>query len=124
MKRRGTQIRLTGEDRLVNALAIFIGLFTLVFTVYPVYYCFIYAFSDGTSALAHQIYFWPVDFTFDNFKSVLSDKLLVNSFFVSVARTALSVGTGWGSWAPALNAVNSRAIAAAARKINFFIYIN
>lgn len=93
MKRRGTQIRLTGEDRLVNALAIFIGLFTLVFTVYPVYYCFIYAFSDGTSALAHQIYFWPVDFTFDNFKSVLSDKLLVNSFFVSVARTALSVVT-------------------------------
>lgn len=94
MKRTGTAIRLTKEDKLVNFIAIFIGLFVLVFTVYPIYYCFIYAFSDGASALAHQIYFWPVDFTLDNFKSVLDDALLVNSFFISVARTAVSVLTG------------------------------
>lgn len=94
MKHTGTAIRLTREDKAVNFLAIFIGLFTLLFTVYPIYYCVIYAFSDGNSALAHQIYLFPVDFTLDNFRSVLNDSLLVNSFFVSVARTVCAVLTG------------------------------
>ena len=71
MKHTGTAIRLTREDKAVNFLAIFIGLFTLLFTVYPIYYCVIYAFSDGNSALAHQIYLFPVDFTLDNLRSVL-----------------------------------------------------
>ena len=94
MKHTGMAIRLTREDKFVNALAVFVGIFTLVFTVYPIYYCFIYAFSDGNAALAHQIYFWPVEFTLDNFRAVINDSLLVNSFMVSVARTAMAVVTG------------------------------
>lgn len=88
------KINLTLEDHLVNGFSTFFAFFVFLLTVYPLYYCTIYAFSDGKSALAHQPYFWPVDFTLANFKAVLEDKLLVNSFLLSVARTTLSILTG------------------------------
>lgn len=93
LKKNKTAIRLTREDHVVNGLSIFIGLFVLLTTVYPIYYCAIYAFSDGKAAMAHQIYLLPVQPTLDNFKAVLEDSLLVNSFCISVARTVLSVIT-------------------------------
>ena len=92
-KDKATKIRLTPEDHLVNGFSTFFAFIVFLLTVYPIYYCTIYAFSDGKSALAHQIYFWPVDITLDNFKAVLEDDLLVNSFLISVARTTLSVLT-------------------------------
>lgn len=93
IKRSKTAIRLTREDHVVNGLSVFIGLFVLLATVYPIYYCAIYAFSDGKAAMAHQIYLLPVQPTLANFKAVIEDSLLVNSFVISVARTALSVIT-------------------------------
>ena len=87
------RIRLTTEDRMVNIVSDILAFIVLLLTVYPIYYCVLYAFSDGKSALAHQIYFLPVDITLDNFKAVLEDKLLMNSFFLSVLRTALSIIT-------------------------------
>lgn len=94
MKKASTAIRLTREDKCVNIISIVVGLFTLLVTVYPIYYCFIYAFSDGSSALAHQIYLWPVDVTLANFEAVLKDSRLVHSFLISVARTVIAVLTG------------------------------
>ena len=94
MKRGHRAIRLTSEDKIVNGLAILIALFVLIVTVYPIYYCVIYAFSDGTAAMARQIYFFPVQVTLSNFKAVIEDSLLVNSFMISVARTVLAVITG------------------------------
>ncbi len=92
-KKVSNAIRLTTEDKVVNGVAIFIGLFTFLVTVYPIYYCLIYAFSDGTMAMAKQIYLFPTSPTLDNFRAVLTDKLLVNSFLISVARTATAVVT-------------------------------
>ena len=94
MKQRRTAIRSTTEDKIADGLAIFIALFVLIVTVYPIYYCVIYAFSDGTAAMARQIYFFPVQVTLSNFKAVMEDALLVNSFIISVARTVLAVITG------------------------------
>lgn len=94
MKRSKSAIRLTREDHVVNGVSFLIGLFVLLVTVYPIYYCAIYAFSDGKAAMAHQIYLWPVQPTLANFKAVIEDSLLVNSFGISVARTVLSVVTG------------------------------
>ena len=91
MKQRRTAIRSTTEDKIADGLAIFIALFVLIVTVYPIYYCVIYAFSDGTAAMARQIYFFPVQVTLSNFKAVMEDALLVNSFIISVARTVLAL---------------------------------
>lgn len=97
MKQRRTAIRSTTEDKIADGLAIFIALFVLIVTVYPIYYCVIYAFSDGTAAMARQIYFFPVQVTLSNFKAVMEDALLVNSFIISVARTVLAVITAFPS---------------------------
>ena len=94
MKKATTAIRLTREDHVVNGVAIFIGLFVLLTTVYPIYYCLIYAFSDGNAALSYQIYLLPTHPTLANFKAVFEDSLLVNSFVISVLRTTLAVITG------------------------------
>ncbi len=94
MRKKPNGIRLTAEDRVVNTISVLIALFVLLVTVYPIYYCIIYAFSDGNASMVHQIYFAPVMFTLDNFKAVVEDAMLVNSFMISVARTVLAVITG------------------------------
>ncbi|MBQ7840655.1 MAG: carbohydrate ABC transporter permease [Lachnospiraceae bacterium] len=93
MKRKQNGIRLSREDKIVNAVSVLIALFVLIVTVYPIYYCVIYAFSDGMAAQAKHIYFWPIQFTLSNFQAVFDDDLLVNSLVISVLRTAVSVVT-------------------------------
>lgn len=92
MKKNG--IRLTREDHVVNTVSVVIALFVFILTAYPIYYCAIYAFSDGNASMIKQIYFAPTQFTLENFKAVLGDDMLVNSFKISVLRTVVAVLTG------------------------------
>ncbi len=94
MRKNPNRIRLTREDKVVNVVSTLIALFVFIVTVYPIYYCLIYAFSNGKATMTHQIYFAPIQFTLDNFRAVFQDSMLVNSFLVSVARTVLAVVTG------------------------------
>lgn len=88
-----SKISLTQEDRVVNMVSIIVSTIMLIVTVYPIYYVFIYAFSDGQAALANQIYIAPASPTLDNFREVFKDSLLVNGFVMNVYRTVAAVLT-------------------------------
>ncbi|MDI4648460.1 carbohydrate ABC transporter permease [Cohnella hashimotonis] len=56
-------------------------------TLYPFLYVLAYSFSDGTTSASRIITFLPSHPTFENYKAVFSNDLIVNAFGISVART-------------------------------------
>lgn len=62
-----------------------------VITLYPFWYCIILAFNTGQDALRGNIFFFPRDFTFENFAKAFQHPLIMSSFGISISRTVLSV---------------------------------
>ena len=76
------------ENIVFGIILIGIIAFTLV-CIYPFYYILIYSLSNPAAAGRSQVVLWPVGFTFDNFKLVLSDNSIYSAFLVSLSRTVL-----------------------------------
>lgn len=66
--------------------------FTIVFFLcfYPIWYIFIQSLSD--SQLAMKAIFWPIGFTFDNYKQMLQLKDITHAALISVLRTVIGTG--------------------------------
>lgn len=74
--------------------AIVIGMAIMCFAiVYPVWYCVVQAFNDGEDAMLGGIYWWPREFTLNNFKAVFANSDIINAFGISVARTLIGTFT-------------------------------
>lgn len=62
-------------------------LFLLAFSCfYPLWYTLCLSLSSKEAVTANRITFWPVDFNWNSYKFVMSDKKFWNSFGVSVRR--------------------------------------
>lgn len=59
--------------------------------IYPFINILVVSFNDPYDAMRGGLYFWPREFSIDNYKKVLSDPLIYNAYGVTVARTI--VGT-------------------------------
>lgn len=82
-------IRPTAEDRVINVVVFVILLLSLLVTYYPFHYCLVLSFNNGMDASAGGIFFWPRQFTLDNYKVVLTNSRLISGFVVSVMRTVI-----------------------------------
>ena len=69
----------------------FFGLFTFL-CVYPLWYIFIYSFSEPSRSAVETVILWPLGFSFSNLKQAFQIKGFFNSVIVSVARTILGTG--------------------------------
>jgi len=87
-------IKLTREDRFVNAATTIFGVLAFLATFYPLYYLLIYSLNDPVDAAGGGLYWFPRQFTFDNYAVIFRDEQLLNSFLLTVARTALGTLTG------------------------------
>ncbi|MGO4542721.1 carbohydrate ABC transporter permease [Paenibacillus sp. 2TAB19] len=83
--------RRTLEDWLVDSINMVLILFVVIMTFYPFYYLLIISFNQGLDAAKGGIYFWPRQFTLDNYSTFFQDPKWRVSFLVSCARTV--VGT-------------------------------
>ncbi|WP_256756946.1 carbohydrate ABC transporter permease [Cohnella sp. WQ 127256] len=79
--------RRTNEDRIFDFFNILILSLIAIVTTYPFYYMVVISFNNGLDSTLGGIYFWPRDFTFNNYSEFLSDPKWMQSFFVSIART-------------------------------------
>jgi putative aldouronate transport system permease protein len=84
-------IKLTWEDKAVNAVAVLISLLLLLATAYPLYYVLINSLNDGADAARGQIYLYPRVFSLENYSMVFKQKFLVTGLGMSLLRTV--VGT-------------------------------
>jgi putative aldouronate transport system permease protein len=93
-KKNRNAIRLTTEDRVINAVVTVLLTLVLIATIYPFYYVLIMSFNDGNDAMRGGIYLWPRVFTLDNYQKFLTDAKWIKAVFISLARTVLGTGTG------------------------------
>lgn len=76
-----------------QVFGVFNTIFMLLYAVvciYPFIYVLALSFNDGMDAMRGGIYFFPREFTLDNYRKVFSDSRLLRSFFISVFRTVLA----------------------------------
>ncbi len=62
-------------------------------TIYPLYNVLVGSFNDGVDYTAGGVYFWPREFTFNNYLVVLNDIRIWKGYGITLARTVLGTVT-------------------------------
>jgi len=60
-------------------------------TIYPIWYVLVNSFNDGTDAMSGGIYWWPRQFSLENFSAVFRSEGIMLAMGITVAKTL--VGT-------------------------------
>lgn len=80
-------INLKKTEVIVNLIINIIMCVICLLMLYPVLYSLVYSLSDSQQAMIHSITIWPVGFTLDNYFVVLNNKMILNSFMITIYRT-------------------------------------
>lgn len=62
-------------------------------TLYPIWYILINSFNEGSDAMLGGIFWWPREFTTENYQAVFANAGLMKSFGVTIARTFIGTVT-------------------------------
>jgi len=68
-------------------------LFICAITLYPIWYVLVNSLNDGVDAMRGGIYWWPREFTLENYKAVFETQGIVTSFGVTIAKTVIGTIT-------------------------------
>ncbi|CAM4074769.1 carbohydrate ABC transporter permease [Mesobacillus thioparans] len=85
--------RRTTSEYIFDNVNILIMLFICAITIYPIWYVIVNSLNDGVDAMKGGIYWWPREFTFENYKAVFSNPGIVTSFGVTVGKTVIGTLT-------------------------------
>lgn len=81
-------------DVIFDNLNILFMIFLMIITLYPFINTIAISFNPGLDTVRGGIYLWPRKWTLENYEAIFASGTLVPAFFVSVARTVLSVVFG------------------------------
>ena len=81
-------------DRAISVLIYLLIIVFTLFVLYPFYWCIVLSFNNGLDAQKGGIYFWPRQFTLENYLFVFSTPDILVAGGISLLRTA--VGTVLG----------------------------
>ncbi|GAA0134999.1 carbohydrate ABC transporter permease [Paenibacillus sp. YSY-4.3] len=82
------------KDRIMDSLITVILFVIMLSMLYPFYYVLILSFNKGTDSLLGGIYFWPRNFTLENYVQFLSDPHWYQAFLVTIVRTVTGTVLG------------------------------
>lgn len=85
--------RRTKSEYIFDNINILIMIFICGITVYPIWYVLVNSLNDGVDAMRGGIYWWPREFTLENYKAVFSNTGIVTSFGVTIAKTVIGTLT-------------------------------
>ncbi|WP_419954682.1 carbohydrate ABC transporter permease [Neobacillus niacini] len=85
--------RRTTSEYIFDNINILIMLFICAITVYPIWYVIVNSLNDGVDAMKGGIYWWPREFSIENYKAVFSTPGIVTSFGVTIAKTVVGTMT-------------------------------
>ncbi len=87
MKIAGRSIK---RSEVLGLALLYLGLALVAFlTLYPFYYCLVQSLNNGYDSRIGGVYWWPRDFTLENFEAVFQNEHIVTAFGVTIARTLL-----------------------------------
>lgn len=81
------------DSRLFDIVNIFIMVVFTVIIVVPLWNVVISSFATGPALAKGNFVFWPSSVSLENYKAVLRDQTMFNSFVISVLKTVLGVIT-------------------------------
>lgn len=82
--------RTTGEY-VFDTFNVLLLIFICFITLYPIWYIIINSFNEGTDAMQGGIFWWPREFTLENYITVFQNPGILKAFGITVAKTV--VGT-------------------------------
>ncbi|MCM3694349.1 carbohydrate ABC transporter permease [Neobacillus niacini] len=85
--------RRTTSEYIFDNINILIMLFICAITIYPIWYVIVNSLNDGVDAMKGGIYWWPREFSIENYKAVFSTPGIVTSFGVTIAKTVFGTIT-------------------------------
>ncbi|MCD9021688.1 carbohydrate ABC transporter permease [Cohnella silvisoli] len=90
-------------------------------TIYPFLYALSYSLSNGQSVLTQNMYVWPIDFTFDNYKTVFANNSILSAFYISVLKTVLGTALSLIVIATAAYSVSKKHLILKKSILSFFV---
>lgn len=81
------------KDKVFNTFNVVLMLVIIFITLYPFWYSLVGSFNVGDDYMKGGVYFWPRNFTLDNYKVVFSDHSIITALGITVARTILGTFT-------------------------------
>lgn len=88
------EMKMTGSQKIFQVCNyVFLALFGLV-TFYPFWYVLVASFNTGRDFARGGVYFFPRDFTLQNYMMAFEDDQIFTSLGISVARTLIVTGVG------------------------------
>jgi putative aldouronate transport system permease protein len=89
----GVSMKKNYKQRNFSSYDITIVFFLLVFAVlvlFPFYNCLVLSFNTGSDAMKGNLYFWPRQFTLENYRKVLSEPIFKTAAINSILRTVIT----------------------------------
>ncbi|MBM7662925.1 putative aldouronate transport system permease protein [Bacillus mesophilus] len=83
--------RRTKSEYIFDNLNLLFMLIICFITIYPIWYVLVNSLNDGVDAMQGGIYWWPREFTLENYEAVFANPGILTSFGVTLAKTV--VGT-------------------------------
>ena len=89
IKRQGTKIKRSRGTLIFDICNTVFMIFICFVCIYPIWYVIVNSFNDATDALMGGIYWWPRQFSLQNYKTVFSDNSVLQAFKVTIAKTII-----------------------------------
>jgi putative aldouronate transport system permease protein len=80
----------TGVFDIIN-VTLMIGMIFIM--IYPIWYCFIGAVSEGQDYMRGGVYLWPRKFTLNNLQSLFFEPVILDAFRVTIFKCIIGTGT-------------------------------
>lgn len=84
----------SGKKRFISVLVTAIGMGTVFVMIFPIIWLLMSSFKDSTELFANPLHFFPKEFTFKSYESVIASGFLTyvkNSLFLAVVGTAITL---------------------------------
>ena len=84
-----SKIKTNPMDRAIQVLIYIVVIALCLVILLPCINVVVLAFNDGADAAKGGIWFWPREFTLDNFKEVFKDGSIKTAYIITIARTVI-----------------------------------
>jgi len=84
----------TRSQRIFNVFNVIVLTLLAIITFYPFWYVLVASFNVGSDFVRGGVYFWPREFTLENYERAFRDPRIFQSLQISLARTAIGVAVG------------------------------
>jgi len=90
VRRKSSIDKVSGAGRLFDIFNAGFMIVLCFVMIYPFWYVLVYSLNTGADAMRGPIWFWPRQFTLDNYRYVIENPYISRAFLVTIARVLIA----------------------------------